>query len=187
MKVGYARVSTAQQDLSNQIEQLEEAGCEKFFTGKQSGASAKNEAQIEEVVDFIREGDVLVVTRLDRLGRSLSSILNVVDRVHEKKASIKTIDGSLDTTSKSALSTAMVSLCGTFAQLERDLILQRTSEGRERARAAGQKMGRPPALNERDQKDVFKRLKNGESVRSVAKRYGVARATINGYMKKSKS
>lgn len=181
MKIGYARVSTNQQDLASQIEQLADAGCEKIYSGKQSGTSEKNSARLKKVIDFIREGDQLVVTRLDRLGRSLSQILSAIDQIHAKKASLMTVDGALNTTSNSPIANAMVNLCGTFAQLERDLIIARTSEGRERAKAEGKHLGRKPALSSSKQEAVRRKLKEGISISELARLYGISRATIHRY------
>lgn len=178
MKIGYARVSTTDQDLSGQVESLKKAGCEKIWEAKLSAVSKEHDEKLTETINFCRDGDVLVVTRLDRLGRSLSKILLAIERVHEKGATIRSLDGSIDTSNQSPLATAMISLCGTFAQLERDLILDRTTEGRERAKAQGKHMGRPPRLSEKQQKDVLKRLEAKESVSSIARLYRVSRTTI---------
>jgi len=187
MKIGYARVSTNQQDLASQIEKLTDAGCEKIFSGKQSGTSETNSARLSEVIDFIREGDELIVTRLDRLGRSLSQILSTIDRIHEKKASLVTVDGSLNTTAKTPIAKAMVNLCGTFAQLERDLITVRTTEGRERAKAEGRQLGRKPALSINKQEEVRRKFKQGVSVSELSRSYQVSRATIHRYNDASSS
>ena len=93
-KVGFARVSTIDQDLNLQIEALEKEGCNKIFFGKQSGLSSENQSQLNALLDFIREGDVVIVTKLDRLGRSLKSILSTIDLIHDKKATLKTLDGA---------------------------------------------------------------------------------------------
>ena len=99
MKVGFARVSTVEQDLSIQLKQLNEYGCEKIFHGKHSGVLVKNDEQLKEMIDFIREDDEVMVCRLDRLGRSLKTI----------------IDGSLNTNNDNPFSTAMINLCAVFA------------------------------------------------------------------------
>ena len=184
MKIGYARASTSDQDLTTQMEKLREAECERIWQAKLSDVSDIDEGTFTEIIDYIRDGDVLMVTRLDRLGRSLSRILEAIDQIHRKGARIKTLDKVLDTSNDSPLSKTMTNLVGTFAQLERDLILDRTKEGRERAKAAGKHMGRPSALNDQAQKDVHKRLKSGESVSSIARFHGVARTMINRYRKK---
>lgn len=184
MKIGYARVSTADQDLSGQVEKLEAAGCERIWEAKLSGVSDEHESKLKEAINFVRTGDVLLVTRLDRLGRSLAKILKAIETIHDKGATIKTLDGTLDTSNTSPLAKAMINLCGTFAQLERDLILDRTSEGRERAKAKGTHMGRPPALSDKEIKDIYRRLDNGEAIASVARRYKVSRPTITRYRDK---
>lgn len=179
MKVGFARVSTKEQDLKFQLSKLNDFGCEKIFQGKQSGASIKNEEKLKELIDFIREGDEVIVTRLDRLGRSLKSILDAIDNIHNKGACLNIIDGSLNTSNDNPFSNAMINLCGVFAQLERDLIKSRTAEGREEAKAKGKHMGRLPALSEKQAKELYKDRLNGESISALAKKYGVSRPTVH--------
>jgi len=179
MKVGFARVSTQEQELNVQLSKLNEFGCEKIFQGKQSGASIKNEEKLKELIDFIREGDEVIVTRLDRLGRSLKSILDAIDSIHSKGACLNIIDGSLNTSNENPFSTAMINLCGVFAQLERDLIKSRTAEGREAAKAQGRHLGRMPALTEQEGKELLKEKLNGESISALARKYEVSRATVH--------
>jgi DNA invertase Pin-like site-specific DNA recombinase len=179
MKVGFARVSTQGQELDMQLTKLTEFGCERIFQGKQSGASVKNDEMLKELIDFIRDGDEVIVTRLDRLGRSLKSILNAIEDIHRKGANLKTIDGTLNTSSDNPFSKAMINLCGVFAQLERDLIRSRTAEGREKAKAQGKHLGRLPALSNKQAKDIMEATSRGESISSLAKKYKVSRSTIN--------
>lgn len=179
MKVGFARVSTQEQDLKVQLSKLNDFGCEKIFKGKQSGASIKNEEKLKELIDFIREGDEVIVTRLDRLGRSLKSILNAIDNIHKKGACLNIIDGSLNTSNDNPFSNAMINLCGVFAQLERDLIRVRTAEGRAEAKAQGKHLGRIPALSDKQAQELVKAKKNGESVSALARKYEVSRATVH--------
>jgi DNA invertase Pin-like site-specific DNA recombinase len=179
MKVGFARVSTKDQELDLQLNQLNDFGCEKIFFGKQSGVSIKNDEKLKELIDFIREGDEVIVCRLDRLGRSLKTILDAIDSIHKKKASLNIIDGSLNTNNDNPFSNAMISLCGVFAQLERDLIKARTAEGRAEAKAQGRHLGRMPSLSEQQAKELFKEKLNGESISSLARKYNVSRATVH--------
>lgn len=179
MKVGFARVSTKEQELALQLKQLEEIGCEKIFHGKHSGVSVKNDEQLKELIDFIREGDEVIVTRLDRLGRSLKSILDAIDNIHSKGACLNIIDGSLNTSNDNPFSNAMINLCGVFAQLERDLIKVRTAEGRAEAKAQGRHLGRMPALTEQEGKELLKAKLNGESISALARKYGVSRPTVH--------
>ena len=179
MKVGFARVSTKEQELSLQLKQLKDFGCEKFFHGKHSGVSIKNDEKLKEMIDFIREGDEVIVTRLDRLGRSLKSILDAIDNIHSKGACLNIIDGSLNTSNDNPFSNAMINLCGVFAQLERDLIKSRTAEGREAAKAKGKHLGRMPSLSDKQAQDLLKEKLNGESVSALARKYEVSRATVH--------
>lgn len=179
MKVGFARVSTKEQELDLQLKQLNDFGCEKIFHGKNSGVSVKNDEKLKEMIDFIRENDEVVVCRLDRLGRSLKTILDAIDNIHKKNAFLNIIDGSLNTSNDNPFSTAMINLCGVFAQLERDLIKSRTAEGREAAKAQGKHLGRIPALSEEQSNDVFKAKQMGESISALSRKYNVSRATIH--------
>ena len=179
MKVGFARVSTQEQDLNIQLKQLEEFGCEKIFHGKQSGASIKNDEKLKYLIDFIREGDEVIVTRLDRLGRSLKTILDAIENIHKKGACLNIIDGSLNTSNDNPFSNAMINLCGVFAQLERDLIKARTAEGRAEAKAKGKHLGRIPALSDKQAKELLKDKLNGESISALAKKYSVSRPTVH--------
>jgi DNA invertase Pin-like site-specific DNA recombinase len=185
MWVGFARVSTKEQDLNNQLEALQEAGCEKVIHGKQSGSSKENDRKLAELVDFVREGDVVVVTKLDRLGRSLKMILQTLEDIHGKGAMLRTLDGSIDTSQQTPFSKAMISLIGTFAELERNLIVSRTSEGREVARRKGVRFGRRPSMTEEEQQSALDRLKAGQSVRATAIEFGVTRQTLYRVMDKA--
>ena len=184
MKVGFARVSTQEQDLQVQLSKLGVHGCEKVFQGKQSGASIKNDEKLKDLINFIREGDEVIVTRLDRLGRSLKTILEAIESIHKKGACLNIIDGSLNTKNDNPFSTAMINLCGVFAQLERDLIKARTAEGREEAKAKGKHMGRLPALSDKQAKELYKDKLNGESISALAKKYSVSRPTVHRTIKR---
>ncbi len=186
MKVGFARVSTKEQELDLQLKQLNDFGCEKIFHGKNSGVSVKNDEKLKEMIDFIRENDEVVVCRLDRLGRSLKSILDTIDSIHNKKSTLNIIDGSLNTSNDNPFSTAMINLCGVFAQLERDLIKSRTAEGREAAKAQGRHLGRMPALSQKDSADLAKAKNNGESISGLARKYNVSRATVHRTIERMK-
>lgn len=176
--IGFARVSTNSQDLANQLKILEEHGCDKTFHGKQSGKSKENELKLKELVDYVRQGDTVVVTKLDRLGRSLKSILETIQQITDKGATLKTLDGAIDTTNSSPFAQAQLNLIGTFAQLERDLIVQRTTEGREAAKDRGTKFGRKRIFTDEQRASIKKKLTNGATVYALAKEYSVSRQTI---------
>ncbi|MBU2878733.1 MULTISPECIES: recombinase family protein [Aliiglaciecola] len=179
MKVGFARVSTQEQDLKVQLSKLNGFGCEKVFQGKQSGASIKNEEKLKELIEFIREGDEVIVTRLDRLGRSLKSILDAIDNIHSKGACLNIIDGSFNTSNDNPFSNAMINLCGVFAQLERDLIKARTAEGRAEAKAKGKHLGRTSALTDKQAKELYQAKLKGESISALSRKYGIGRPTVH--------
>ena len=183
--IGYARVSTRDQDLTNQIDALNTAGCEEIFHGKQSGASSENEEKLAEMVRYIRKGDVVVDTKLDRLGRSLRSILSIIVEIHAKQATLKSLDGSVNTSNDSLFAKAQIALLGTFAQLKRDLIVTRTSEGRKRAMAEGKRFGRPPALSDEQKEKVKKKYQAGKRKNKLSKEYDVSRATIDSVVGKT--
>jgi len=178
--VGFARVSTIEQDLKLQLAALEDAGCDKIFHGKQSGISDENEQQLTLMLDYIRECDIVTVTKLDRLGRSLKSILTTIDTIHAKGTTLKTLDGVIDTSNESPFAKATVSLIGVFAELERDLIVSRTTEGRAAAAAAGKHMGRTKQISDEDRAKIRKTLLSKKSsISEQARLYSVSRTTIS--------
>ena len=178
-KIGFARVSTNQQDLTIQLDALKQEKCEPIFFGKQSGASDANNAKLAELLDYIRCGDVIYVTKLDRLGRSLKSVLSTIEAIHHKGATIKSLDGVIDTSNQSPFAKAMVNLIGTFAQLERDLIISRTKEGRLAAIQSGRSLGRPKFINEAEREKIKNALKSeSHNISQLAAIHNVSRTTI---------
>lgn len=135
MKIGYARVSTAHQNLDAQISALEHAGCERIFQEKQS--SRKQREVLQEALSFIREGDTLVVTKLDRLGRSLKELIDILETLNKRGITIYAIDDGINTSS--TIGKTMFQLFALFAEME----LTFNKERRERAIYAGRKGGRP--------------------------------------------
>jgi len=182
--IGYARVSTQEQDLQTQLDQLKAAGCDKVFHGKHSGAKEENRKQLEKVVEYAREGDTVLVTKLDRLGRSLKMILAVLEQLAVKGVAVRSLDGAVDTTNQSPTAKAQQALIAVFAQLERDLIVTRTTEGRDAAKDRGVKFGRKPKLSPEQQQDIRARHTAGESVRKLASEHGVGRPTIDRVLKR---
>jgi DNA invertase Pin-like site-specific DNA recombinase len=173
--IGFARVSTQMQDLTIQLKALEAQGCEKIFQGKHSGKADTNKQALVELLDYARNGDVVVVTKMDRLGRSLSQVLNVLDMLKDKGVTLKAIDQGIDTTKKDPINTAMVQLLVMFAEMERNFIVTRTAEGRH---ATGNYGGRKPKLSPEQREEVKQRLVKGDSKVKLSKAYGVSRATI---------
>lgn len=177
MIYGYARVSTEGQTLEAQKAELIAAGAEKVFQETVSGAHADRK-QLARLLAQLEAGDVVLITRLDRLARSLRDLLNILDTMTAKGAKFRSLaEGWADTTTPQGR--LLVTLLGGFAEFERSLILSRTSEGRKRAVANGKKMGRKPALTPYQRTEALKALSDGTATpNELAERYGVGRATI---------
>ncbi len=173
--VGYARVSTQDQDLSAQLEALELAGCDRVFHGKQSGKSDDNQQKLDELSAYVREGDTVVLTKLDRMGRSLNRILMMIQSLQDKGVSLRTLDGQVDTTSENPMQKAMTQLLGVFAELEHSIIVDRLQSGRERT---GRKGGKPKSLSEEQQAEVRELFSDGVSKSKLATQFSVSRMTI---------
>ena len=181
--IGFARVSTNQQDLTLQVERLTEYGCEKIFQGKHSGKEETNKQALASLIDYVRSGDTVVVTKLDRLGRSLSQVLNCLDTLTDKQVGFVAIEQGIDTSNKKdPLSKAMVQLLGMFAELERNFIISRTREGKA---ASGNYGGRKPKLTSEQEQEVITKLSQGVSKVVLSKQYGVSRATILNISRKA--
>jgi DNA invertase Pin-like site-specific DNA recombinase len=177
MKYGYARVSTDGQSVEAQVRQLTKAGCKKVFREVAGGAKS-DRAQLRRLLDQLEAGDVLTVTRLDRLARSTRDLLNTLAAITAKKAGFRSLgDTWADTTTSHGR--LMLTVLGGLAEFERDLIRARTGKGRERAKARGVKMGRKPKLTPHQQKEALRRRDNGEPVREIARSFNVHHATIS--------
>jgi DNA invertase Pin-like site-specific DNA recombinase len=174
---GYARVSTEGQTLDDQLAQLKAAGCEKIFREKVSGAKTER-ALVAKAVAALGGGDVLIVTRLDRLALSTRDLLNILDAIAKRKAGFKSLaDSWADTTTSHGR--LMLTVLGGLAEFERDLIRARTGAGRARALANGVKMGPKFKLTPHQQKEVLDRCAAGESEAAVARSFNVHQSTIN--------
>jgi len=174
---GYARVSTEGQTLAAQEAQLTEAGAAKVFSEKASGASADGRKALARALAQLGPGDVLIVTRLDRLARSTRDLLNVLDAIAKSGAGFRSLaDAWADTTTPHGR--LMLVVLGGLAEFERELIRARTSEGRKRAKGRGVHMGRPPALNAFQRQEAVARRDTGETLTDIARTYGVSHTTI---------
>jgi DNA invertase Pin-like site-specific DNA recombinase len=180
MKFGYARVSTDGQSVDAQVRQLTKAGCKKVFREVAGGAKT-DRAQLRRLLDVLDAGDVLTVTRLDRLARSTRDLLNTLAAVAGKKAGFRSIgDTWADTTTSHGR--LMLTVLGGLAEFERDLIRARTGEGRARAVARGQRMGRPPKLTPHQKREAIKRRDQGEeSLAEIGRTYNVSRRRFRGF------
>jgi DNA invertase Pin-like site-specific DNA recombinase len=174
---GYARVSTDGQSLASQDAQLHAAGCAKVFAEKISGAKS-DRAELAKALRRLNPGDVLMVTRLDRLARSTRDLLNILAAIGEAGAGFKSLhDAWADTTT--AHGRLMLTVLGGLAEFERELIVARTGEGRTRAMARGVRFGRPPSLTAHQRTEAAERLAAGEAQADVARSYNVSQATIS--------
>lgn len=180
--VGYARVSTIKQDLTEQIEALEKFGCTKIFSGKHSGKAKDNQEQLEKMMDYIREGDVVVVTAFDRLGRSLNQCLNVLEHLKKNDIGFIAIKQNIDTTKKAdALSMAMIHLLGVFAELERSFIVERTQGGKRAKIEAGDekaKGGRPIKITDEVKEKVKADVQAGLSISKTAEKHKISLSSV---------
>jgi DNA invertase Pin-like site-specific DNA recombinase len=173
---GYARVSTDGQTLAAQDAALRAAGAAKVFSEKASGAKT-DRAELRKAVSRLAEGDVLMVTRLDRLARSTRDLLNVIDEIAKRGAGFRSLaDVWADTTT--AHGRLMLTVLAGLAEFERSLIIARTSAGRARAKAAGVHMGRPSKLTPHQQHEAIARREAGDTLTDIARTYGVSHTTI---------
>lgn len=178
MKCGYARVSTDGQSVDAQVKALRGAGAEKIFKETASGARS-DRVQLRRAVEQLDKGDVLLVTRLDRLARSTRDLLNTLAAIADKGAGFRSLgDAWADTTTPHGR--LMLTVLGGLAEFERELIRARTGEGRERAKARGVKLGRKPKLTEHQKKEAIHRRDRGdETLADIARSYNVSHSTIS--------
>jgi DNA invertase Pin-like site-specific DNA recombinase len=177
MIVGYARVSTDGQSLESQQSALTAAGADRVFAEKISGAVTDRKA-LGKAITTLREGDVLLVTRLDRLARSTRDLLNVLATISEKGAGFRSIaDPMIDTTSPHGK--LIIAVLGALAEFERSMILARTSDGRKRAMDRGVRFGRKPKLSQFQIAEALSRRANGEALTDIGRSYGVSHSTIS--------
>jgi DNA invertase Pin-like site-specific DNA recombinase len=177
MIYGYARVSTDGQTLDAQQAALKAAGAEKVFAEKESGAKTDRRS-LTAMLKAVRPGDLVIVTRLDRLARSTKDLLNILAAIGEAGAGFMSIaDRWADTTT--AHGKLMITILGGLAEFERSLILARTGEGRKRAMANGVRFGRKPKLTAHQRAEAFARRAAGEPLTEIGKSYNVSHSTIS--------
>lgn len=184
MLVGYARVSTEEQNLDRQLDQLIKYGVDKrnIYQEKITGTKRDRE-QLNKMLDELEKGDTVIVADLTRISRSTKDLLEIVDKIKSKGAAIKSIkDTWLDTTSNNPYNDFLLTIMSGLSQLERDLISQRTKEGLESAKARGRNGGRPSKRN--DKADLVKMmLDNNMKIVDIVKQTGLSRSTVNRLVK----
>jgi DNA invertase Pin-like site-specific DNA recombinase len=177
MIYGYARASTDSQALESQIEALKAAGADRVFQEKVSGAKSDRQ-ELKRALAKLREGDVLMVTRLDRLARSTRDLLDILDQAAKAGVGFRSLTESwADTTTPHGR--LVTTIMAGFAEFERSLILARTSEGISRAKARGVKLGRPFGMTHHQRQEALGRKSAGEPVREIARTYNVSPSTIS--------
>jgi DNA invertase Pin-like site-specific DNA recombinase len=175
--IGYARVSTYGQSLSAQLEQLKAAGCARIYREKATGARADRK-ELLKMLKHLAAGKVVVVTRIDRLARSTFDLFAIVKQIADAGACFQSLAEPWANTGTST-GRLMLAVLGGLADVERDLIRTRTAEGRSRATARGQHMGRPPALTPQQQAEARQRRAEGATLKELARSYDVSAATIS--------
>lgn len=177
--IGYARVSTNEQDTSIQVEQLQTAGCERIFHEKASGSS-KNRDQLNEMLSYIRKGDTLVVTRIDRLARSLRDLQNLVHDFQQKGVAVKATEQPIDTST--AAGKAFLSMLGVFAEFETNIRKERQMEGIAKAKTKGVYKGRD-RLSSAVRDKIRKFYSEGVKPVDIVKQLGVGRTSVYNVLK----
>ncbi|MCT3664249.1 recombinase family protein [Elizabethkingia anophelis] len=184
MKIGYARVSTQDQNFELQEDALKNSGCELIFKEKVSGAKA-DRPELGRLIEHLRKRDIVVVYKLDRLGRSLKHLLELVDLFNRKEVGLQSINDSIDTTTPQGR--LFFNISASFAEFEKDLIRERTKAGLDAARARGRKGGRRQGMSkEAEQKAILAETyyKEGKmSVIEISKEIGISKMTLYKYLR----
>ena len=179
MLVGYARVSTLEQNLDNQLDKLKELGCDKIFTDKVSGAREER-VGLKEMLDYVRKGDSIVVYKLDRLARSVKQLISLINSLNEKGVHFKSLSEQIDTSTSGGK--LIFHIFASVAEFERDIIRERTYSGLKAARARGRQGGRPKLLNEEKAARLRELKKNYNlSVKEICQMMGIKKSTYYNY------
>lgn len=178
--VGYARVSSASQNLDAQLDALKQAGCSKTFTDKKSGANADRPGW-EAILEYIRSGDTLVITELSRMSRSLVHLLRIVEELEAKGVQLKSLRENIDTST--ATGRGFLSIMGAIAQMEREIKAERTAAGRAAAKARGKTGGRPRIDPDKLKQARILYENSDKSAAEVCKAFGFSRRALFHYMK----
>lgn len=177
-KYGYARVSSSGQDLTLQIKALEDYGCDAIRQEKVSGTSIKNRDELNTLLEFLRAGDELVITRIDRLARSIRDLQNIVHTLKVKGVVIKATEQPIDTSSSAGK--AFLDMLGVFAEFETNLRKERQMEGIRSAKERGVYKGRKPSI---DKNKVLELKSQGMGASAIARELGIGRASVYRYLK----
>jgi DNA invertase Pin-like site-specific DNA recombinase len=175
MRIGYARVSSSGQKLDVQLDRL--ADCDRIFHEKVSGKLTRGRPELKNALDFVRVGDVFVVTKLDRLARSVVDLAGIVQTLEAKQVNLVVIDQGIDTTTM--YGRLQFNILAAIGEFERELIRERSMEGREKAKARGVKFGAKLKLTKKEIQDLIKDFEApGCSKKEIAEHYGIAKSTV---------
>lgn len=181
--IGYARVSTTEQHLDSQIEQLQAAGCSRIYSEKKSGVDAKR-VELASMMDFVREGDTVVCCKLDRIARSTQDLLNIVSTLTTKGVALKILNIALDTSTPTGK--LMLTMLGAIATFEREMMLERQRDGIAKAKKEGKYTGRKPTAQAKSA-EVLKLLGQGKTKEAVAGELGIGVASVYRIARASKA
>jgi DNA invertase Pin-like site-specific DNA recombinase len=185
MLIGYARVSSNDQDTTAQVAALKAAKCERIYREQASGGRW-DRPELQRLLDQLRKGDVLVVWKLDRLSRSLRDVLTIMERLAEAKAGFRSLTEEIDTTTPAGR--MMMQMVGSFAEFERAMLRERTKIGLETARREGRVGGRPPKLSRQQQTEIVRMISRGRKTAADAARlFGVHPATISRLLARARA
>ena len=183
MLVGYARVSSTGQNLDSQIEALKNIGCEKIFMEKKSGTNTIDRLELKNALDFAREGDTFVVTRLDRCSRSVPDLYKIIEILKNKNVSFKAINQNIDTTTSTGK--LMLGMLSIIAEFENDLRRERQSEGIIKAKQLG-KFNKEKSLTPNQVEEIIELQKTNMTNQMIADKYNVGRSTLLKYVSEFK-
>ena len=184
MKIGYARVSTQDQNLDRQLDNLRAAGCERIFNEKMTGTKS-DRPELKTMLLTLRSGDVLVIDSFSRLSRSTKDLLDLVEKLTAMDVHLVSLKENLDTTT--ATGKLMLTMLSALSQFERDLIAERTVDGLKAARARGRHGGRPRSGTDKDRRQAYDLYRaNIMSLRDIAERFGISLSTLNRWIREQK-
>ncbi|WP_286676673.1 recombinase family protein [Cytobacillus solani] len=183
MLIGYARVSTGLQNLDLQSDALTQHGCTKIFHDKMSGTKRQRPG-LEEVLKYARKGDTIVVWRLDRLGRNMQDLIQIVNSLNEREIGFHSLQENITMDKSNATGQLMFHLFAAFAEFERNLIEERSAAGRAAAKARGRLGGRPEKYGSKDIEMMKALIESGTPIKDVAEKWGVSRTTIYRYLER---
>lgn len=182
-KIGYARVSTKDQNLNSQVDVLKEHGCERIFSEKVSGRKY-NRTELDKCLDYMREGDTLVITKLDRLGRTTKQLIELSQYLEDNYIDLEIIDMNINT--RDAMGKMFFTMMSAFAELEANLLSERTKKGLESARSRGRLGGRPKIPQEKEKMIISLYNSKQHTINDIIKMTGISKGTIYNVINKQK-